>query len=182
MVDDLIPFVGVGAAAVTAISTVAGVRLANQAAERQLKLRLNHQDDRDKKEALRARLEELYQLVDEWAGKIVVHHTTYRKVMDGLITYNQALDVTIQGESFNAARLFTLAELYFPSCHDHLEKIKSIRDDMADIQYGYRERYRDHGPSVDGTKFSELLTKKLERFNCEIDNYKFSLSKYAREV
>lgn len=48
-VNDLIPFAAVGAAAVTALSTVAGVRLANQAAERQLKLRLQHQDDKDQK-------------------------------------------------------------------------------------------------------------------------------------
>jgi len=48
-VNDLIPVVAVGASAVTALSTMEGVRLANQAAERQLKLRLQHQDDKAQK-------------------------------------------------------------------------------------------------------------------------------------
>ncbi len=181
-VNDLIPFVVVGAAAVTALSTIAGVRLANQAAERQLKLRLNHQDEKDHKEALRVRLEELYQLIDIWAGKVVIHHTTYRRVMDGLLTYNQALDAAIESESFNSARLFTLADLYFPFCHDVLDRIKASRDEMADIQHSYKELYRENGPTIKGAKYSEVLTEKLIQFNSAIDQYKSSLSEYAREV
>lgn len=181
-VNDLIPFAAVGAAAVTALSTVAGVRLANQAAERQLKLRLQHQDDKDQKEALRSRLEELYQLIDIWAAKSVIHHTTYRRVMDGQLTYNQALDITIKSESFDSARLFTLAELYFPDSHEMLDKIKRYRDELSDIQHVYKEQYREIGPNAEGEKYSALLTKKLMEFNEAIDQYKASLAKYARRV
>lgn len=181
-VNDLIPFAAVGAAAVTALSTVAGVRLANEAAERQLKLRLQHQDDKDQKEALRNRLEELYQLIGVWAGKSVIHHTIYRRVMDGQLTYNQALDITINSESFNSARLFTLAELYFPNSHELLEKIKNIRDELSDIQHEYKEQYREIGPEAEGKKYSKLLTIKLMEFNEAIDQYKASLASYARKV
>lgn len=181
-VNDLIPFAAVGAAAVTAMSTVAGVRLANQAAERQLKLRLSHQDEKDQKEALRLRLEELYQLVDVWAGNVVLHHTTYRKVMDGILTYNQALDITIERSGFNSARLFTLADLYFPSSHDILNEMKIIRDEMAEIQIEYKELYRNNGPTPEDTKYSKLITGKLMTFDVVINRYKSSLSQYAREV
>jgi hypothetical protein len=181
-VNDLIPFVVVGASAVTALSTVAGIRLANQASERQLKLRLQHQDDKDQKEALRNRLEELYQLVDIWAGKFVIHHTTYRKVMHGELTYNQALDLAIDREQFDVARLFTLAELYFPESHKILEDIKNIRDELSRIQDEYKEQYRDIGPSSDGAKYSKVLTLRLMDFNKAIDSYKSSLANYARKV
>lgn len=181
-VNDLIPFAAVAAAAVTALSTVAGVRLANQAAERQLKLRLQHQDDKDQKEALRNRLEELYQLVDTWAGKVVFHHTTYRQVMNGQLTYNQALDITINSESFDSARLFTLAELYFPDSHEVLETIKKFRDELSGIQLEYKEQYREAGPEAQGETYSRLVTKKLMEFNQAIDLYKSSLASYARKV
>lgn len=181
-VNYLIPFAAVGAAAVTALSTVMGVRLANQAAERQLKLRLQHQDEKDHKEALRSRLEELYQLVDVWAGKLVVHHATYRRVMEGKLTYNQALDVTIDSESFDSARLFTLAELYFSESHLLLEKIKSLRNELSEIQHEYKERYREIGPAAQGEKYSRLVTNKLMEFNEAINVYKSSLASYARKV
>lgn len=181
-VNDLIPFAAVGAAAVTALSTVAGVRLANQAAERQLKLRLQHQDEKDQKEALRSRLEELYQLMDIWADKFVIHHTIYRRVMDGQLTYNQALDISTNSESFNFSRLFTLAELYFPDSHELLEKIKIYRDNLSYIQDVYKKQYLEMGPEADGEKYSALLTKKLMEFNEAIDQYKASLADYARRV
>ncbi len=181
-VNDLVPFAAVGAAAVTALSTAAGVRLANQAAERQLKLRLQHQDDKDQKEALRQRLEELYQLVGTWAGKAVIHHTTYRRVMTGQLTYNQALDLTIERGSFDSARLFTLAELYFPDCHELFDDIKDIREDLSTIQNEYKEQYREIGPSAEGEKYSMLLTQRLIEFNKAIDSYKSSLADYARKV
>ncbi|MCG8672400.1 MAG: hypothetical protein MI867_23550, partial [Pseudomonadales bacterium] len=143
-VNDLVPFAAVGAAAVTALSTVAGVRLANKAAEAQLKLRLDHQDKKDQKEALRQRLEELYQLVDSWAGVVVSHHIAYRSVMYGEITYNQALDITNERDhKMDSARLFTLADLYFPDSHSLLEVIKSSRDLLSDIQEEYKGIYKE---------------------------------------
>ncbi len=181
-VNEFIPFAAVGGAAVTALSTIAGVRLANQAAERQLKLRLQHQDDKEQKEALRNRLEELYQLVDVWAGKFVAHHITYRQVMDRQITYNEALDITLNSPSFESARMFTLAELYFPDSHELLEKIKIVRDELSEIQDEYKEQYRKIGPGAEGEVYSDLITKKLDEFNRVVDLYKSTLASYARKV
>lgn len=180
--ESLIPFVVVLAAAVTALSTLAGIRVANSSAERQLALRLQHQDEKDQKEALRSRLEELYQLIDQWAGAMVSHYITYRSVMDGRLTYNQALDMTIAGKAEgNAARMFTLAELYFPRCHENLETIKSCRESLGRIEGAYRANYREHGP-VDGSNSAEELTEQLHRFNQSVDTYKKALAEYARDV
>jgi len=182
-INDLIPFVAVGAAAVTALSTITGVRLANRAAEMQLKLTLEHQDKKDQKEALRHRLEELYQLVDSWAGTVVGHHITYRSAMYGEITYNQALDITSDRKpKADSTRMFTLAELYFPDSHSLLEAIKSSRDVLAGIQEEYKSVYKEIGPAADGTKYSKMLSNALIQFNDAIKLYKESISIYAREV
>ncbi len=180
--DELIPFVAILAAAVTALSTLAGIRIANSSAERQLAQRLQHQDEKDQKEALRSRLEELYQLIDQWAGAMVSNYVNYRSVMDGRLTYNQTLDITISSKiEVNAARMFTLAELYFPKCHENLETIKSCRENLGRIEGTYREMYREHGP-IEGTNSSKELTSELGRFNDAVDLYKKALAEHAREV
>lgn len=122
---NLIPFVALGAAAITGISTVVGVIIANRSSLKQLALRLDHENEKDRSNALRNRLEELYTLIEKWAGAIVIHHTTYRRVMHGDLSYNQALDFTIESEhKFDTQRLFTIAELYFPESHESLEKLR----------------------------------------------------------
>ena len=179
---DLIPFTAVLAAAVTALSTLGGIHLANKSSERQLSLRLSHQDAKDQKEALRARLEELYQLVDHWAGDVISHYITYRSVMQGQLSYNQALDITIASESKgNATRMFTLADLYFPKCHDALKEIRASRDQMAEIEGAYRELYRESGPQGNPAH-QRALSAEMARFTSAIENYKRELSSYAREV
>ena len=180
-VIELIPFVAVCAAAVTALSTLAGIRLANRASESQLKLRLSHEDAKDRREAIRVRLEELYQLIGQWAGEVVGHHITYRSVMLGQLTYNQALDLTIKhGSPINSERLFTLAELYFPECHVVLSKIKSARDKAAKVQSAFKEQHRDSGEG--SREHATALSKALEEFNAAIASYKKALAVYAREV
>ncbi len=179
--SDLIPFVAVLAAAVTALSTLAGIRLANRAAERQLQMRLDHDDQKLQKEALRARLEELYQLIHQWSGSVVGHYVLYRKVMEGQITYNQALDVTINSSpKADAARLFTLADLYFPKCHDLLSKIRAARDRAARIEGEFKELYRHSGTT--SAAHADALTEALTEFDSCVDAYRLSLAEYAREV
>lgn len=79
-------------------------------------LRLASERDEQERQAQRQRLEELYALLGRWASVFVNHHTTYRRVMRGELTYNDALDLQIPGgEKVDAERLFTLAELYFPA-------------------------------------------------------------------
>lgn len=179
--SDLIPFVAVLAAVVTALSTLSGIRLANRAAERQLQMRLGHEDQKQQKEALRTRLEEIYQLVDQWSGAVVGHYITYRKVMEGQLTYNQALDITINStKTVNAARLFTLADLYFPKCHYLFAEIRGARDRAAKIEGDFKELYRHSGTLR--REHANALTDALQDFNASVAAYQISLAEYAREV
>lgn len=178
---DLVPFVAVLAAAVSSLSTIAGIRMANGAAESQLRLRLSHEDGKEQKEALRSRLEELYQLVDRWAGEVVIHHITYRKVMYGQISYNQALNLTIEKDvQVDSARLFTLAELYFPESQVNFENIRAARDKAARIQNEFKEFHRNSGDT--SSNHASELTKSLEEFNNAVSSYKKSLAAYARKI
>lgn len=180
-IEQFSPFLVLGAAAVTALSTLTGIRLSNRSALAQLKLRFDYEEQAARKDALRIRLEELYQSIEQWAGRVVSHHILYREVMHGRITYHEALDVTLTNESTgDAARLFMLAELYFPACHSLLEEIKAYRDKASEIQADFKEQYRFSGePS---SQHSKKITEVLEHFNEAVSAYKSELAKYARKV
>jgi len=177
----VIPYLTIGVAIVTGAFTILGVYLASRASNSQLNVKLNHEDKREQTKALRERLEELYQLVEKWAGTFISHHVTYRKVMEGTLTYNQALDLTIERKKdYDAARMFTLAELYFPDCHEKFEEIKSLREVASDIQFDFRELYHNTGEGSE--KHAKGITDALELFNTAVDQYKKQLSEYVRKV
>ena len=62
--DKYLPsLLALGVAVVTGFFTVLSAYLANRASTRQLSLKLRHESDKDRLEARRERLEELYSLV-----------------------------------------------------------------------------------------------------------------------
>ncbi len=170
-----------GGSVVTGLFTLLGVWLANRSSLRQLTVKLQHESDQERREVVRARLEELYSLIGRWAGEVVIHHTTYRKVMEGELTYNQALDLSIKNKpSIDANRMFTLAELYFPSAHQALEELKELRDKAASIQTNFKQKYREDGSPSE--KHAELLTEVLEAFSLAVHKYERELSAHAKDV
>lgn len=170
-----------GGSVVTGLFTLLGVWFANRSSLKQLTVKLQHESDRESREALRVRLEELYSLVDRWADQVVMHHATYRKVMDGEMSYSDALDITINHKPVvDANRMFTLAELYFPSAHGSLQEIKALRDEASSIQEKFKHLYKQDGqPSL---AHSRALSPVLERFNIAINKYLAELAAHAADV
>ena len=170
-----------GGSVVTGIFTLLGVWFANRSSLKQLTVRLAHETDKERSEAKRARLEELYSLVDRWADQVVIHHVTYRKVMEGELSYNQALDLTSKNDgNFDAHRMFTLAELYFPAAHEALNELKELRDKAASTQTSFREAYKQGKTSC--RQHAEVLTEVLERFSVATRNYQIALAQHAKDV
>ena len=170
-----------GGSVVTGVFTLLGVWFANRSSLKQLTVKFEHESKRESRESLRARLEELYSLVGRWAGEVVMHHVTYRKVMESELTYNQALDVTLKERpSVDANRMFTLAELYFPSAHGALQELKALRDEAASIQSSFKQSYKQNGePS---RQHAKALTVVLEKFNAAIAKYQDELSAHAKDI
>jgi len=170
-----------GGALVTGVFTLLGVWLAHRNALRQLESRLNHESAKETREVLRVRLEELYTLGSRWSGEVVMHHVTYRKVMEGLLTYNQALDITIgKASAADANRMFTLADLYFPTARKTFGRLKGLRDEASLLQAEFKEIYRHSG--AQSPEYAAALTKVLEAFNVAVEEYKQSLSAHAMDV
>jgi hypothetical protein len=170
-----------GGSLLTGAFTLLGVWLANRSSQRQLTLKLDHEAEKENRERLRIRLEELYSLIGRWANEVGTHHLTYRKVMEGDLTYNQALDITINNKSpIDANRMFTLAELYFPSAHGSLGELKKLRDQMAEIQTNFKLAYKEDGGLSE--QHAQALTLLLQKFNSAIKSYQAELAAHAADA
>ena len=179
--SNISPYIVIVASAVTGIFTLLGVLLANKSSQKQLAMKLDNENDRQKKMIRMDRLEELYTSVEKWAGAMVIHHTALRKVMDGQLTYNQVLDLQIErNHDFDAQRMFMLAELYFSKCHSELKEIKKNQEQAEALQSDFKEFYNQSGST--SRKHSDMLTDILTNFNYSINNYKNALAKYINEV
>jgi hypothetical protein len=170
-----------GGSLLTGVFTLLGVWLANRSSYKQLTEKLRHESARETREILRQRLEELYTLIGQWSNELSTHYLPYLKVMDGELSYNDALDITLRGNSrVDANRMFTLAELYFPGAHDALEVLISCRDKAASLHSDFKEQYRIAGePSQ---KHAKLLRRLLGEFDRAVEHYRRELAAYAKNV
>lgn len=170
-----------GGALLTGLFTLLGVWLANRSSLKQLTVKLQHESDREAREALRARLEELYSLVALWSYDAAAHYLPYLRVMDGELTYNEALDIELGRKAgVDASRMFTLAELYFPSAHGALEKMKTYRDKAASLHSDFKAAHKLNGePSP---RHARALREVLDQFVQAIEQYKRELSVHAKTV
>lgn len=166
---------------VTGLLALLGGWLANRNNLRQLDRRLHYEEASEKREVLRTRLEELYSLISQWANDLVAHYMTYQRVMVGELSYDQALDLTIASkQNGNANRLFTLAELYFPSTRQALEKLKELRDEASRIQSDFKREYKQG--KMRSQQHSKALLDVLNRFNVAVREYQDALAAYAADV
>lgn len=170
-----------GGSFLTGIFTLLGVWLANRSSFRQLIAKLQHETNRETREALRHRLEELYSLVGLWGNEMSMHYLPYLRVMDGHLTYNEALDITLNHKSsVDANRMFTLAKLYSPSSHGALDKMISCRDKAATVHAEFKKLYRTNGEPSKG--HAKLLQNVLLEFDEAIEQYRAELGTYAKNV
>ncbi len=165
----------------TGVFTLFGVWLANRSSLKQLTIKLDYESKKEVREVERVRLEELYSLTSNWAKLFVIHHTRYRKVMKGELTYNEALDLELANSStIDANRMFTLAELYFPSAHEALQDLNQLLNEASSIQNSFKKIYKE-GQST-SEKHAKGLTEVLLRFNTAVEIYKKLLAAYAKSV
>jgi hypothetical protein len=170
-----------GGAIVTGFFAVLSASLASRASTKQLSLKLRHENERDRLEARRERLEELYSLVTRLAKEMLNFFLPFMSVMKGDLTYDQAHDMSAANRiSLDSDRLFTLAELYFHSGHDRLLDVKSRADEVSRINSDFKRLYKT-GVTESPEHLKQMLDT-LTRFDNAINGYKIVLRGYASDL
>jgi hypothetical protein len=109
----------------------------------------------------RERGEELYLLSEAYFNALTTHYLPYLSVMQGELTYNQALDMTIaqlNGQQ-NFLRLEMLVHLYFPALTAALQAVFDTRDRANAILSAHKAAYKQG--DIDGYKYVRPLQTAL---------------------
>lgn len=172
--------VAVVTALLTSGLTLMGVWLTNKSNNQRLRIQLEHERLTRNEEVLRERLEEFYVVSNKYLDHLFTHYLPYRMVMRGQISFNKALDMTIEGgskENYEPHRVSMLIDLYFKDIKPAFVEIMDMRSKLNSIVDGFKEQYK--AGNTDGSKWLELfqplyeeLGKKCDEFEKHIINLK----------
>ena len=90
--------------------------------------------------------EELYVLIQYWMNGLTANYMNFNSVMQGKLTYDQALDLGIEAgnklaEKFNPARMELLLDAYFPSCRSSYDEMLALRDELNKVHTQFKWSY-----------------------------------------
>ncbi len=126
-------------AIITSSITLFGVRYTNQSNNERLKIQLDHERESRKQELISERLEELYVESKKYMNSIVGHFLPYIKVMQGEITYDDVLDMTLNTKiEHNYERVLLIMDMYFPELRDSFSKVEAELAKTNEIKNKYK--------------------------------------------
>lgn len=130
------------------------VALSNCSNTSRLKLQFQHEANNRRFEVLRERGEELYSLTEKWLLGLAGYYLNLSGVMQGKLTYNQALDLQIaQGNSgtIEFSRIELLIDVYFPSTRAAYDALIAGRTNLNKIAAAHKRAYQQG--DIDGSQF-----------------------------
>ena len=143
--------------------TIIGVILTNRSNTERLKTQFQHEKNVRRQELKRERAEELYVESKKYLNALCSHYLPYKKVMKGELTFNQALDLTIDNgtkKDYEHHRVTMIIDMYFPNLQQPLNEIMAKRDYLNRIVTGYKDQYKTG--DTDGTKWLDPFQANLE--------------------
>ena len=118
-------------AVITATVTLLGVYLTNRGNTQRLKLQLELEIEIKEKEIMRARLEELYILMEHWASSLINIYLPYISAMNGKLPLTKVLEMNLEymeKSKSDFKRLQMIMDLYFPDVKPAFNKLLEERD------------------------------------------------------
>ncbi len=151
-------------ALLTSTLTLIGVSLTNKSNNERLSIQLEHERKLKREVLLRDRLEELYVESRRYMNAVVTHYLPYRQVMEGELTFNQALELSIDtGYTHNPERVHLIMDMYYPELRDSFCAVEEILEKTNHILHGYKLQYKQGDFS--GEKWLPIFQDSLERLS-----------------
>lgn len=157
---------------ITAVATLTGVCVTNQANNERLRIQLKHEQNEKQKELIRSKLEELYILFKQWNTNITTNYLIQTSVMAGKLDYKSALEMNKdKGEKslVDFSRLEMLIDLYFPKLKPDYVKVIEVRGIANKIMLAHQEHCLSG--SVNGQKILDSFLNAQNNFDKETDKF-----------
>jgi len=169
-------------ALLTSSLTLMGIRYTNKSHNERLNIQLTHERKLKQDELLRDRLEELYVESRKYMNHMITHFLPYLKVMQGELTYNEALDLNIAKGNIthNPDRVHLIMDMYFPELRESFRIVEKRLDIVNDINDGYKHQYKQGDYS--GHKWLPLFQKALKELGDSTSNFEKHVSSIAKNA
>tara|TARA_R110000764_G_scaffold14092_1_gene40434 strand:- start:694 stop:1263 length:570 start_codon:yes stop_codon:yes gene_type:complete len=168
-------------ALLTSALTLIGVWLTNKSNNERLSIQLEHEGKLKREELFRDRLEELYVESRRYMNAVVTYFLPYRQVMEGELTFNQALDLSIdRGYTHNPERVHLIMDMYFPELRDSFSDVEKILDKTNSILHGYKLQYKQGDCS--GERWLPLFQESLERLSKAASDFEKHVQEIAKKT
>jgi hypothetical protein len=122
-------------------------------------------------------------LASAWTTAVLTHGLPYLRVMQGELTYNQALDMTISDGQRNAVdfkRLEMLVMIYFPELKEAYSSVLRGRDEAAKILSTHKQLYKRG--DADGRHFVQPFLSAQTAFENASESLKAAIASLARSI
>ncbi len=129
------------------------------------------------------RHEEFYVESRKYFDGLVIRFSTYRKVLGGKITLNQALDSEIKmGKlgDFDHYRVAMIVYFYFKGLRETLDEVMVVRDELNEIVENYKQQYKTG--YVDGSIWIERFQQLLESFDLKAKQFETQVASYVTDA
>ena len=174
-------WVAFSTALLTSSLTIIGIRYNNKLINERLLIQLEHERKLKREELVRDRLEELYVESRRYMNAVVTHFLPYRQVMEGELTFNQALDLNIDsGYTHNPERVHLIMDMYFPELRDHFSSVEEMLEKTNEILHGYKLQYKKGDFS--GEKWLPQFQKSLELLSETASNFEKNVQNIAKNT
>jgi hypothetical protein len=104
---------------------------------------------RAEREFRRKKTEELFLAFHGYCTLLSSQNVVWPQVMDGTLTYNQALDINADRKDKDFAHFENvemLVSLYFPTLRPIWTEVLSVRDQINRIRGDFKKQYKIYGP------------------------------------
>jgi hypothetical protein len=166
-------------AILTSILTLLGVRSTNKSNNERVRIQLEHERLLKREELIRERLEEIYVKAKRYMNALVTHFLPYRKVMKGELTYDQALDLTInRNYSHNPERVHLIMDMYYPELKPTFSEVESTLSRINQILNGYKQQYKQGDDS--GEEWLPLFQESLESLGKAASRFESHVAEIVR--
>lgn len=176
-------FITLIAAAIGAAIALVGVFFTERGNTARLKIQLEDEARKRKKELLTDRGEELYELVDKWDRSIISFIVIKQRVMEGKLDYHQGNKLMVEQEEkkdWNFSRITMLTNVYFPDINDAYNDAVSSQISIVEIVSAHIQEYE--AGTIDGKKFLEQLRTRKEEMSLRIAELKLLVLDKIRAI
>lgn len=147
----------------TIAGTLLGVWITRRGNERDLKIRLQHEEKQKSEALLRERAEDVCVLVDNWLNALSIHSLSLSMVMQGKLHYDEYHELAAKdpgSKNVDFSRMEMIIDFYLPHVRGSFDEVIEARSQLNEVAWQHKQEYEQG--NVPGEEFVKPYIEAIE--------------------